>query len=122
MSIPSAIIFINDDLDDLIVDILKTQLFLDEIISEKEFINRITINPNYPQIIHSINSRILVLENKYLDEVYKNNIRKLADVVLFIKSGLIYILEDKKGPPKSTFSINNLNLYQILKYSNGVHN
>ena len=53
MDLPSAVIFINNDLNDQTLATLHNQLFINEIISAEEFNDRIIADPNYINNIHT---------------------------------------------------------------------
>jgi len=115
-SLPAAIIFVNNDLNDLIISILKDQLYLDDLITLEEFNERIQVDPNYPFLIHSMGLRVLVILKTFQD--YSN--RQLADICIFIKNGLAYMLENNNGPPRQAFSIYTLNIEDLLRANNKI--
>lgn len=131
MSLPPAIIFINADAVDgyafdgyNIIDgyipaspdgytkyALMTQLFINEFMTDKEFDARVVADPNYPEIVHLQNLRILVARENYRD--YTN--RELADLVLFYSHGLVKIEKNKFGPPGLTLPLERINIYALLR-------
>lgn len=112
MNIPSAIFFVNADINEGIISTLKYQLFISEVLTDLEFDARVAASPDYVNIIHLNNLRIIVTRQDFSD--YTN--RNLADVVMFIKQGQASIEKNKFGPPGLTFPISRLNIYDLLRY------
>ena len=108
-SIPSGIIFINEDLTEDLKTKIKNQLGIHESMTGTEFDGRVTADPNYPNIIRLSNIRILVIRDLHS---YTN--RELADVVIFVKAGLAAIETNKIGPPGGTYSIENFTIYDLI--------
>ena len=67
---------------------------MSKVISESEFIARMTVDPNYVDIIHVNNLRVMVLKD-FVQNLLNNEI---ADLVMFIKNGLASILKYNMGP------------------------
>ena len=111
MLVPPAILFINYDITNDQLNNLSKQLFVNESITKQEFDNRIIADPNYPQVIHNQNLRILVL----LPSLQDVSNRDAADVVMFIKQGLICIEKNKLGPHGDCFQQDRVNIWQILR-------
>ncbi len=112
MHLPSAIIFVNGDgIDGYGTATLVSQLYIDGYMSKSEFDNRVLALPNYTDFIHANNYRILVILPTFRD--YTN--RELADVVIFVKSGLAAIEKNKFGPPGLTLPIERINIYALLR-------
>lgn len=111
MLLPSAIIFINNDMTAAQINNLSKQLFISEVISGDQFNERVEVDPNYPQVVHGQDLRILVLQSDFRD--YTN--RELADVAMFVKQGLIAVEKNKFGPPGVTFQQDRLNIWQLLR-------
>jgi hypothetical protein len=109
MLYPSAIIFSNDDLTSQVQEALKTQLFLDEIMSGTVFDGYVAMDGYYPDTIKSQGKRILVMRN-FVNMQNQN----FADVVLFIKAGLASVQKNNFGPPMQTFPVANLTMFQLL--------
>jgi|SRR3990172_2242913 len=103
VAVPSAVIFVNNDLVDSVRDMLVRQLHINEAITGAEFDSRLASNPNYIKILKQLNMRLLV-ERSYLE--LQN--RELADVVMFVKLGEAAILKNRFGPPVETFPVINL--------------
>ena len=113
--IPSAIIFINNDINQGILDKLVSQLQIDGYITGSEFDARMIADPNYPKQIELNNLRILVMRDSLADITN----REYADVVMFVKLGQASILGNKYGPPGQTYMIDRINIYEILRDKTG---
>lgn len=113
MNLPAAIIFVNADLNDGIKSKLKSQLYIDETLSDTEFDARVAADPSYPDQIHLNGIRVLVIRQNFRD--YTN--RTLADVVMFVKQGLASIEKNNFGPPALTYQIDRMNVYEILRFN-----
>jgi hypothetical protein len=132
--LPAALIFVNNDLNSLINQLLLTQLFISygtdgysdgyvgtndgyyAVLSGDQFDGYIVANPTYVHDIHRFGYRVLVIRDIFKDRLNNNTKNySLADVMIFIKSGLVYIEKNNFGPPGATFSIYDLTLYQLLK-------
>ncbi len=132
MNLPPAIIFINSDpltitpdgyfvdgysvnpdgyINDITRQTLETQLFLDEVMTLKEFNTRVEVDPNYPTIVHLQRYRVMVIVPDYHDHTN----RELADVVLFYSHGLVKVEKNKYGPPGLTLPLIRLNIYALLR-------
>ena len=111
MSIPSAIIFINSDINDTSKELFTSQLMLHEIMSFEEFNNRVAADPNYPKIVNNSGSRIMVVLPDFRD--FTN--RDLADVVIFASHGQVAIEKNKFGPPRPSMRTLDLNIYALLR-------
>jgi hypothetical protein len=109
-TIPSAIIFMNNDVNPALQDKIMLQLNMTDSMSGEEFDARVASDPNYPQIIENSGQRILVLRTTLQDTTN----RQYADVVMFVKSGAASILYNKYGPPADTFSIERFTIYDLL--------
>ena len=108
--IPSGIIFINEDLNDILKATIKTQLQIHEIMSGAEFDTRVSVDPNYPQIVRLQKLRILVVRNLH-DQTNRN----YADVVIFVKAGMASVEKNNFGPPGLTLPVNTLYIHQLLR-------
>lgn len=109
--LPGAIIFCNNDLTPGVQGPLLRQLYITEEMVGAEFDLRVAENPNYTNLIHSNNFRILVTRD--FSDGYNRN---LADIAIFIKSGLATIESNKFGPPGQTFPVDKLTIYQLLAH------
>lgn len=112
MSLPAAIFFVNADINEGIRTTLMNQLFIDEALTDVDFDARVQVEPEYPSLIHLNGLRIMVLRQNFRD--YTN--RNLADVVMFVKQGLVAIEKNNFGPPGLTFPIDRINMYELLRY------
>lgn len=111
MNLPSALIFVNNDVDGYTIATLASQLYLDGYISKTEFDARVLSLPSYVDILHANGLRLLVILPDFRD--YVN--RDLADVVMFYKQGMVSILKNKFGPPNLTLPVQRLNVYALLR-------
>lgn len=110
MEIPSAIIFINADISDIARNNIKNQLNIDEVMTDVEFDARVTVDPNYPTFVHLNKQRILI-ERQTLQDITN---RELADVVMFVKQGMVTVLQNNYGPPALSLPIERLNIFNLL--------
>jgi len=106
---PSAIIFVNNDLSDQVQSTLVSQLQINDTITGAEFDSRVTADPNYPNNIHINNLRVLVIRD-FSDLTNRN----LADIVIFIKSGLAAVEYNKYGPHNITMPVAGLYLNKLI--------
>jgi hypothetical protein len=113
-TVPSAIIFVNSDINPPIKNKLIQQLLIDDSMSGQEFDSKMLVDPNYPQNVELNQLRILVIRDNLSD--YTN--REYADVVIFVKAGVASILANKYGPPGVTLDIERLNIYSLLANKN----
>lgn len=111
MDFPGAIIFVNNDLTPGVQGPLERQLYISESITGAEFDARVEADPNYTNIIHDNNLRVLVVRE--FSDGYNRN---LADVAIFIKAGLASIESCKFGPPGQTFGVDRLTIYELLAH------
>ena len=109
-SIPSAIIFMNNEINPPLQQKLVEQLEITDVMTGTEFDDRVTEDPNYPLNIELNQLRILVLRDSLQDTTN----REYADVVMFVKGGLASILYNKYGPPAATLDINRITMYSLL--------
>lgn len=114
MDIPSAIIFINPEMSEQQQLKIKEQLLVDEVIQDTEFNARLTADPNYVNNVHGQNLRIMVVKPDFSD--YTN--REYADLVIFVKQGLLSIEKNKFGPPGASYPIVRFNLWSMLRSAN----
>ena len=114
MTLPSAIIFVNADINAGNQSALVSQFYVNEVMKDNEFDARVVADPNYPQILHSQGLRVLVIRQNFRDLTNRN----LADVVLFVKQGQASVEKNNFGPPGLTLPISRINIYQLLRYNN----
>ena len=105
-----AIIYLNEDTHSSILDYIRYQLLIHEVLTYSEFINNVNNTPDYIALLKGANKRIIVKKDPLLNEN-----KDLADCILFFKNGLVSI--EKSGLPVTTFQLNNLNIHQLL-YTN----
>ena len=111
MAIPAAIIFVNNDLTDSVKNMLVRQLYINNTYTGAEFDSIISNDPNYPSKVQQLDQRIMVVRS--FEE--KTN-RDLADVVCFVKNGLIAIERNKFGPPGTTYPVVNIHWGKLCIY------
>lgn len=111
MLLPAAIIFINADMTASQIKNFEKQLYINETMSGTEFDARVVADPNYPEIVHGQDLRILVIRPDFRD--YTN--RELADVAMFVKQGLVAVEKNKFGPHDLTYQQDRLNIWQLLR-------
>lgn len=101
--LPSAILFVNSDLTQNVINKLKSQLFITDIFDGNTFDGYVA-DSQFLIDCKSQNKRVMVIRpfNDY-------NNRHLADVAIFIKNGLASIEINKFGPPGQTYKV--LELY-----------
>ena len=132
--IPAALIFVNSDLNDLIRELLLTQLFISKgsdgysdgypannyaVMSGAQFDGYYAANPNYVNKIHGSGTRVLVIRDILRDKTIVDGTKNypLADIFLFIKSGLAYVEKNNFGPPRLALSIYDMTIYDFLRYN-----
>lgn len=111
MKLLGAIIFTNQDISQQVLSVLQTQLFITETISLSELLVRNT--GNYIRDYKLANKRMLVTCDFWSPREHF----ELADVVIFIKSGLAYIEKDNFGPTEKTYNVKDLQLSQLIPFS-----
>lgn len=109
--IPSAVIFVNNDLTDNVQIHLVKQLHISEVISGTAFDERVLANPDYATQVNQSNQRLMVVRS--FEDI---NNRDLADVLIFVKGGLAAVETDKTGPPGITVEILNITWGKIGIY------
>lgn len=111
--VPSAIIFVNNDLTDSTKNALVTQLFIDEVISGDVFDARVAdgYDGYYVQLIKSNDLRLMVVRS-----FREQTNRELADVVIFVKAALASVLKNNFGPPGTTHSVVSLYWGELNKF------
>lgn len=105
MSYPTGIIFINSNISEQVLDVVKRQLRIDYIYNFDYFNESIT-NDGY----FGLNQRLLVLVSDF--ENVEN--REKADVVLYIKMGLAYILKNNFGPTGLTVQVDRMYIHKLF--------
>lgn len=102
-ALPSAIVFVNNDLVDSVREMLIKQLHIDQTFTGSQFDDIIANNPDYPQTVKQLRQRIMVIRSF---EELEN--REIPDVVLFVKAGLASVEKNNFGPPGITLQVINL--------------
>lgn len=110
--IPSAIIAINSNISNNVLNTIKHQLNINDVSSLEEYESNLLLDDSYAQNYLLSNKRLLIL--------YSNNsdLQNLQiNVICRIQNGLICILD--KMEPKQTFKIVNLSWdkLNILNYN-----
>lgn len=111
MQLPPAIIFINPEMTSSQIDNLKNQLFISDQMTGVEFDARLAVMPAYPLAVHTQGMRILVLRS----DLNSASTDGYADVVMFVKNGLVSVLKNNCGPPGQTYTMAKLNVYELLR-------
>ena len=112
MALPSAIVFVNNDLTVSVQDALEKQLYINTTFTGAQFDEVITADPNYPDKVKQLNQRIMVVRS--FEELTN---RTLADVVIFVCQAMAAIEYNKFGPPNTTYPINNLTWGKLCVYA-----
>ncbi len=102
--LPSALILINNDLTDQVVEFTSKQLFLTQILDGYGFENVLSSDPEFIANIKRKNERVAILASH---QEFRDN-RDMFDLVLFFKNGLASVEQNKFGPPCFTFPITKL--------------
>jgi hypothetical protein len=105
----SGIGLINADLTENTQAALVRQLQLSEVITGSEFSLRITQSPFYPTIVKQNNIRLMVV-----DALYNWPNRSIFDIVLFLKDGMISVLQDGYGPPRTLLPLDRVYWHELL--------
>ncbi len=107
VAVPSGIVFVNNDISPSVQDKLITQLFIDFVLTGDEFDAIIVADPTYTNKVKLFHRRTLVIRS-YDEGKIINNIpnRKLADIILFVASGLANMLTSSGHGP--TFPVLNI--------------
>lgn len=118
MQLPSAIIFVNNDLTDQVKNYLAKQLFISDIMDGYTFDNNVSYDPNFIKNIYIENNRLLVIRS-----FWELTNRDLADVVIFVKEGMGYIIQNKSGTTGSgqAYQISYINLCDFLPCNDDYH-
>lgn len=107
---PPAIIFINTDLTESIIETFTRQLFLTQVMDGATFDAYVAADGYYPLLVHQSGWRIMVLR-----PLYDFTNRELADMVLFAKAGLVSVEINKFGPPGITLPIEKVYLTALIE-------
>ena len=115
MQLLSTIIYVNSDISTIAENNLVTQLNITEVMNDTEFNARLIVDPNYPVFVHLNNLRIIVKQD-FQDQTN----RQFADIVLFVKQGMVNVLQNNYGPPTLSMPIERLNLFNLLANNNRI--
>ena len=97
MSLPSGIIFVNNNIVEQIRDTLIKQLFITSVMDGYVYDAIIQNDPLYPTFVHNNNQRIMVIRSfRELES------RETADVVIHVKQGMAAVEKNNFGPPGLT--------------------
>ena len=112
VAVPNAIIFINNDLTDQVRSFIMKQLHISEWMTGATFDARVVADPEYADNMRALGLRLMVeIDHRNLDN------REHADVVAFVKNGMISAEYNKFGPPKPAFPVVNVHWGQFLIFS-----
>jgi hypothetical protein len=103
IAVPGAIIFINNDLASSTMSRIVSQLQIEETITFEELNSRLIADPNYTRNIRIERRRIMVTI-----DFLTTDTRTQADVVVYVKNGLVSISKSCFGPPGATYPFNYL--------------
>ncbi len=106
---PSAIILCNNDLTPNVLAALQRQLYINDTMDGYEFDLRIANDPNYVDVIHANDLRVLVIR-----PFTEFNNRDKFDIVLWCAFGLVSVEENRFGIPRHTFAIDRCYLSQLF--------
>lgn len=103
--LPSALIMINNDLTDQVLEFISRQLFLTDILDGYTFSQTLNAPDGYDFLprIKRQNRRLAVIQSHQETEN-----RNLFDLVLFVKNGLASVECNKFGPPGLTLPVTKL--------------
>jgi hypothetical protein len=113
---PPAIIFINTDLTESIIETFTRQLFLTFVMDAATFDAIVAADGYYPQYALENGWRIMVLR-----PLYDMTNRNLADIVLFAKAGLVSVEWNRVGPPGITLPIDKVYLTALINLNKPIH-
>ncbi len=111
MKFPSAIIFVNSDLNTQMQSTIEKQLYVHYTMTGTEFDTLISNDPSYVEQVNLNDLRILIIQDSFMNTTNRN----LADVVIFVSHGLANVEKNKFGPPIPQLKINDLNIYALLR-------
>lgn len=109
MQIPGFVLIVNTDLTDQVKGVIIRQLMINEEISFDEYIARLAIDPEYHNIVRNSGRRILIMK-----EFWDRTGFDLADIVIFVYSGMCSIEKNNMGPLGFTVSLERVTMYDLL--------
>lgn len=102
-ALPSAIVFVNNDLTENVKAKLIRQLHITDVLDGYVFDDYIALDSGYADSVRAAKKRMMVIRSF---EELEN--RTEADVVIFIKAGMADIEENKFGPPNTQLVLHRL--------------
>jgi len=109
----SGIAFINAEISPSIQEKIVNQLFIDIVLTGLEFDAIVNTDPDYANRVKKSKSRVLVIKNYAQNEITNNIInRDFADVILFVKNGLVNVVTKSGHGP--TLTIENIYWAQLF--------
>jgi len=109
MNYPEGIIFVNSNISSQVLETIQRQLFITETLDFNSFNEY--INDGYSGIDgYNSGGRLLVLLNDF--QITEN--RDKADVVLYVKLGLAYILKNNFGPTGLTVQVDRMYIHKLF--------
>lgn len=103
-AVPPAIIFVNNDLTDPVLEHFVRQLYIDDVI----FVQDNSVIDGYADGYRNSDQRVMFVVN------YEGlTDRSAADVCLFYKNGLVHILKNKFGPFQDIYPLLRITWHQL---------
>ena len=103
IAIPGAVVMVNNDLSSSVQNRLQIQLHIDETITGQDLDLRIAADPNYTKNVRAMRQRVLVMR-----DFRETNNRTEMDLVIFIRSSMVYVEKNCFGPTGQTFALKNI--------------
>jgi len=100
MTLPGAIVFMNNNVPDQVRDTLRKQLFITQLMDGYAFDGYVASNPGYPTWVRNHSERVMVMR-----PFTELNNRIFADVVIYVNNGMAAIENNKFGPPGLTYRV-----------------
>lgn len=107
MKYPGGIIFVNSNISSQVLETIQKQLFIHQTIDFNAFVDGYS---DYKYLTTSNNERVLVL----IEDFTNVDKREIADVVIYVSSGLAYILKNNFGPPGLTLQVDKFYIHKLL--------
>lgn len=109
-SYPSAIIYINHELSEQVKSAIQRQLFIHQTFTVNDFDDLLLSDGYYINEVRGKNKRILVIAD--YSQTLEN--KDVADVILTFKNGLLYVLDNKVGPPGITMNTSSISINKLF--------
>lgn len=106
--LPAALIVVNKNISDSVIESLTRQLFIDTVMTGEEF-DSMSVTLDYDAIVD--HNRVMVVRD-FSNRADVPN-WNMADVVIFVTNGLASIEKNKFGPPGLTFKVATLTWSQL---------